>query len=129
MALNIVLLDDCEDLRLLGQQTFKIRLKANCATFGSFEELIGSAQLVLASDLIILDINLGNNMPTGLDAYDWLQQNHFKNPIFFLTGHANSHPLVKRALERGAQVLSKPISVSQLVLALDKAMESVEVVI
>jgi hypothetical protein len=35
--------------------------------------------------------------PAGVDAYGWLQEHGFSGPVVFLTGHARSHPWVRRA--------------------------------
>src|SRR5579862_5380074 len=60
----------------------------------------------LGSRLAILDVNLGPGCPSGLDAHSWLAAEHFSGRIVFLTGHAQSYPLVERAgaLADGARI-------------------------
>jgi FixJ family two-component response regulator len=112
--MRAVLLDDDADLldslaELL--ETFGwASLKA-----ASVEALRALGEAVLSADVAILDVNLGPARPSGLDAFDWLQGNGFAGRIFFLTGHARSHPLVSRAHERGvAVVLEKPLTADAL---------------
>jgi FixJ family two-component response regulator len=62
-----------------------------------------------------LDINLGVDSASGIDAYRWLRDTGFGGRIAFLTGRARTHPMVQEALRFGdAKVYDKPISFSQL---------------
>jgi FixJ family two-component response regulator len=85
-----------------------------CLPFGSVKELLERSPAVLNSKLIFLDINLKPGEPSGIDAYNWLVANHYNGKIFFLTGHAHSHPLVSKAEQSGIEVLEKPISAERL---------------
>ncbi len=70
----------------------------------------------LNCSLAILDINLGENEPSGIDVYKWLLENDFKSPTYFLTGHARSDPRVIEAARMGkAKILSKPIDSGRLI--------------
>ena len=63
----------------------------------------------------ILDINLGPDRRSGIDAYAWLRRQGYKGRIVFLTGHANNHPLVVEAQRIGdAEIYSKPIEPDRL---------------
>jgi DNA-binding NarL/FixJ family response regulator len=70
----------------------------------------------------ILDINLGQGEPTGIDAYHWLRSRGFSGRVVFLTGHAASHPLVREARLIGdAVVLEKPTGMDHLSSAIFEA--------
>jgi FixJ family two-component response regulator len=70
--------------------------------------------------LAILDINLGEGQPSGLDAYHWLRESGFEGKIVFLTGHARSHPLVSQARQAGKVViLEKPTTMERLLSMLE----------
>jgi DNA-binding NtrC family response regulator len=69
----------------------------------------------LATDVAVLDINLGPSRPSGIDAYEWLVAQGYHGRILFLTGHGRSHPLVERAQHlRRATVIDKPTSADVL---------------
>src|SRR5262249_56878703 len=51
-----------------------------------------------------------SNQPSGLDAFNWLSTQGFTGNIVFLTGHAQTHPMVQRALALSrVRVCEKPI--------------------
>ena len=78
-----------------------------------------AASAALACTLGILDVNLGSNQPSGLDAFAWLRAERYPGRIAFLTGHAMTHPLVERARQMGeAVVLPKPLEISKLLALL-----------
>jgi FixJ family two-component response regulator len=63
----------------------------------------------------MLDVNLGADQPSGLDALEWLLRQRFPGEVVFLTGHGQSDPLVQRARKMGiATVMEKPIGLPQL---------------
>jgi FixJ family two-component response regulator len=110
-----LILDDDEDLRLAMQPLIELLTGRPCLAVGGLDELIRARDAVLGCQAALLDINLGVDRPSGLDAYDWLMGERFAGRIAFLTGHARSHPLVARAAHIGpAQVFSKPISADEL---------------
>lgn len=81
----------------------------------SFEELKKFESHLNEYDLIFLDVNLGPNVPSGVDAFNWLMENHFHNEIVFFTGHANTFPIVQKAKEFAkVSVLEKPVPVETL---------------
>ncbi len=87
-----------------------------------FEQLSADESDVLSTGLAILDINLGDPKTSGIDAANWLVSKHYAGLIVFLTGHAASHPLVKRAQEQGNEqdgerirIYEKPIVFNLLV--------------
>ena len=70
---------------------------------------------VFTCSVAILDINLGANRKSGIDAYAWLRKQRIHGRIVFLTGHANMHPLVVEAHRVGdAEIFSKPIEPDRL---------------
>lgn len=78
----------------------------------SFDELTQMRNQALQCSVAFLDISLGAGQPNGLDAFEWLKQVNFRGRIYFLTGHAMSHPLVVEACQKwGAEVLAKPMDI------------------
>jgi FixJ family two-component response regulator len=71
----------------------------------------------------ILDVNLGPEVPSGLDVAEWLREHHFAGRIVFLTGHARSHPLVAQLKhDARAEVLQKPVSPPALLRIIEEAL-------
>lgn len=107
---GVVFLDDDKDLRDLFADVVALLSGRDCLTVGSVAELIDQRVQALAAELAILDINLGPDAPSGLDAYHWLREQGFGGRIVFLTGHAASHPLVAEAHQLGdVRVFEKPL--------------------
>jgi DNA-binding NtrC family response regulator len=114
LPVKVLFLDDNADLgqvmedlvQELGHQIVNVR---------TCRQLTGVLDRALECDVAILDINLGSGEPSGLDAYDQLRTRGYRGRVVFLTGHADSHPLVLQAIESGrARVLRKPISFEEL---------------
>ena len=110
---SVLLLDDDDDLReaiadLLGL------FGARCVAMPSLRALVDAQAAALGCTLAILDVNLGDGQPSGVEAYEWLRGQGFAGRIVFLTGHAASHPAVARAARLGVRVLAKPIESSEL---------------
>jgi DNA-binding response OmpR family regulator len=110
---HILLLDDDEDLRDAVCDLIAL-FGAPCIALPSVAALTAEAAQALRCRLAILDVNLGDGQPSGVDAYEWLRANGFPGRIVFLTGHAASHPAVARAASLGVQVLAKPIESAEL---------------
>jgi CheY-like chemotaxis protein len=113
---QILLLEDDSDLG----SYFKDLLEMNgspAVVAESVDELVSRRNEVFECETAFLDIDLGRNRPTGVDAYKWLVQENFTGRVFFLTAHARNSPLVSDALSIGngnVEVLSKPISPQNL---------------
>jgi FixJ family two-component response regulator len=109
---HTVFLDDDEDLRLILCYFISGLENARCTGFGSLDELQANQSEALGADLVILDVNLGADKPTGVDAYRWLCDMGYRGQIVFLTGHASSHPQVEEAWHLpGVTVLEKPVDI------------------
>lgn len=111
---KILLLDDNDDMRTLMARYLKLKTGADCLSLSRFNDLENHAAEVMDQDIAILDINLGHNEPSGLDAFRWLRDHNFRGQIVFLTAHAKSHPLVRKSCELSARVFEKPISPERL---------------
>jgi len=115
MARRVIFLDDDEDLRPIVVDLMAL-FETQCdavASMDELQELIG--RVGLAHDLAILDINLGADRASGIDAYRWLREQGYTGNVEFLTGHARSHPLVEQARRLGdALVHDKPVSIGEL---------------
>jgi FixJ family two-component response regulator len=116
-----VFLDDSEDLRELMKVLLKSVLGVDCLCFGSLTEFQNRSDDVLHAKLAILDINLGANVPSGIDAFCWLNEQGFPGKIVFLTGHARANPLVTQAEKNGVQVLEKPLHPDDLLSVVSEA--------
>jgi len=117
---GVLFLDDDEDLRDSFTDLVRTVFDRDCRGISSYQDLVGLGPQALACALAILDINLGPEVPSGLDAYNWLRRRGFSGRIVFLTGHANSHPLVIEASRLGdAEVIAKPVSFEALSALLD----------
>lgn len=112
---RVIFLDDDRDLREVFAELVT-GMGISVSTVSSVGELEAAMSKPGSNfDLAILDINLGPDAPSGIDAYRWLKDHDFAGRTVFLTGHARSHPLVSEALRLGdATVHDKPISVAEL---------------
>lgn len=113
--MRILVLDDDDDLRELLCLFAENAGAEGCTVAASFDQLRAAEGDALSCDVAILDVNLGPGVPSGVDAYEWLREHRFAGKIVFLTGHARSHPLVRRALALpDVRVLEKPIDADEL---------------
>jgi DNA-binding NtrC family response regulator len=118
---DVVIVDDDDDLldavsELVEETTNRRVWKAR-----SVAELMTLGPHALDCELAILDVNLGADAPSGLDALNWLNEQHFKGRALFLTGHAPSYQLVQNAwTSTNVPVLSKPISGEDLLALLEQ---------
>ena len=111
----VLYVEDNDDLRELVVELVRAVLKHRCVGVGSYEELVALGEEALGCSIAILDINLGPNQPSGIDAYAWLSDKGYTGRIVFLTGHASAHPLVVEAQRIGnAEIFSKPIEPDRL---------------
>ena len=111
----VLYVEDNDDLRELVVELVTVVIKRPCVGVGSYEELVALGDEVLGCSVAILDINLGANRRSGIDAYAWLRHTGYTGRIVFLTGHASTHPLVVEAQRIGdAEIFSKPIEPDRL---------------
>jgi DNA-binding NtrC family response regulator len=112
---TVLIVDDDEDLRSALGDTLKEIFGVNSIAAASVPEMMALEQHALACDVAIIDINLGNAQPSGIDAFEWLTRHGFSGRVVFLTGHARSHPLVEDACrQRRTRVYQKPLTLEQL---------------
>ena len=119
---RIVFLDDSEDLRELMPVLLELALGVECLCFGSLMEFEEHSEEVLRSRVAILDINLGPNVPDGVDAFNWLMDRGFQGKILFFTGHARTNPLVAQAIRNGVEILEKPVHPDEIVSFVTRAL-------
>jgi DNA-binding NtrC family response regulator len=114
MAAVLILEDDDDCRQLLGEV---LRLgDHSCLEASTLAEVEKREREAIDCDLAMIDINLGPEQPSGVDACRWLLKHGFHGKIVFLTGHADSHPLVVEAARIAhAKVLTKPIETERLV--------------
>lgn len=112
---KVLILDDDHDLCLVMSQMFEALGAENTVAVHSLAELQTSQDRALHADLALLDVNLGENAPTGVDAYYWLRDHGFHGQAVFFTGHARSNPLIKKALEiPNVKLLEKPAPIDAI---------------
>jgi FixJ family two-component response regulator len=117
---DVLFLDDDEDLRATFADLVRTIFERECHGIRSYGDLMELGERALKCGVAILDINLGPQVPSGLDAYGWLRAHGFHGRIVFLTGHAASHPLVVEAKRLGdAEVIGKPVSLDALTSMLE----------
>jgi FixJ family two-component response regulator len=115
MSQGVVVLDDDEDLRQTVAEVAEMLSGEPSLGVASFADLVRASEFVLGSRLVILDINLGAGVPSGLDAFRWLRSQSYRGRVVFLTGHARSHPATEEARRLSdARVLEKPVAISVL---------------
>lgn len=109
-AEGVLLLDDNQDLLDTLADTVRLVSGRPSLKLRNVAELRSQREAALGCALAILDIHLGANQPSGLDAYELLVAAGFAGRIVFLTGHAGDHPLVRRVSQLGGiESLRKPI--------------------
>ena len=110
----LTIVDDCRELRHLIQLLAEEELGIGCLGVESLSELISNRDEVLKSNAILVDINLGQGEPDGVEVYHWIQQQGYEGQVLFLTGHAKESPQVQEASRTGIPVLEKPMRADQL---------------
>lgn len=123
MRTSVLYLDDNTDLRELLAALIESALDVHCFTVSSVDELKENSGIVFQTNVAILDIELGFQQPTGIDAYRWLIESNYQGHIFFLTGHGRSHPLVQEATKSGVTIWEKPIGAEQITSAIQSLLQ------
>jgi len=121
-AAIVLFLDDNEDLRELMPVLLETTLGVRCLSFGSLMELQANAREVLRANVAILDINLGPDVPDGIDAFHWLKDQGFQGKILFLTGHARTSSQLEFAEGNGVEILEKPLSPDKIISSVARAL-------
>lgn len=112
---RVLLLDDDIDLCTVVSEIILDLGSPNCLCIHSVDDLKKLDNKIFEFDVMLLDVNLGNNGSTGVDAYHWLVEKKYQGKIAFFTGHARSNPLVKKALEDpGISLIEKPAGLSEI---------------
>jgi DNA-binding NtrC family response regulator len=106
---KIVFLDDSEDLRDLMPILLESTLGVECICFGSLMEFENRSEEVLDAKVALIDINLGPNVPDGIDAFHLVDQSWISGKGLFFTGHARTNPQVALAERNGVEILEKPL--------------------
>ena len=121
MPARVVFLDDNQDLRELMRDVLESSLKVECTCFASVMEFMKHAEEVLRAKVAILDINLGFNVPSGMDAFHWLTKQGFQGKVVFFTGHARIY--LQAALDEGSgpEILEKPVDLNKLISVVQRA--------
>lgn len=122
MKRGVLLVDDDDDLLEAMAELVELYAGRPVVKAHSVAELASVGDAALASDVAIVDINLGPEAPSGIEAHHWLVDRHYTGRVVFLTGHAAGFPLVEEARQmHGVVVLSKPIACERLLDLLEPA--------
>lgn len=115
---DVVVVDDDDDLLDAVAELVEETTKRRVWKARSVAELMKLGSHALDCELAILDVNLGADAPSGLDALNWLTERQFKGRALFLTGHARSYQDARTSTT--VPVLSKPISGEDLLALLER---------
>lgn len=117
---KILLLDDNKELCTLMTAMFRELGDHDISCFNSYAEMVVLKSHQINFDIAFLDVNLGVNVPSGIDAFDWLINSGYKGRIIFFTGHARSYPLLKKSMEYpNVRLLEKPADIEKIQAQLD----------
>lgn len=114
MVASIMFLEDNAELREVLSEVTKSELGEEALSYSRLEDLKNHRDEVLQTKIAIIDINLGSEEPTGVEAFRWLKSQGYSGKICFLTGHVGAHPMVQEASEVGVEIWSKPMFASKL---------------
>ena len=114
MVASIAFLEDNDELREVLAEVTKSELGEESICFRKVEELIAKESEVMQTKMAIIDLNLGQDEASGVDAFYWLKNHGYQGKICFLTGHGKTHPLVIQASEIGAEIWTKPMYANKL---------------
>lgn len=107
---TIFFLDDSPEFLFLVQKYIEHESGCKALTAESYDKTVLNEAPVMSSDMAFLDINLGSDVPSGIDVYLWLREKGYKKPIYFLTGHGANSVEVKKAAALGdVKILTKPL--------------------
>jgi two-component system nitrogen regulation response regulator NtrX len=113
---SVLIIDDDEDLRASVSDVLAAAGVTRRVLASSLAELQQQAAVALSCGLAILDVNLGEGQPTGVDVSSWLRQHGFAGAIVFLTGHAATDPrVIAAAAVPNTRIVAKPFSFAGLV--------------
>lgn len=119
MAKHLMVLlvdDDLDLLEVLKEALITLCGVEKVVTATSLFDVQNKKDEVIQCHLSILDVNLGQNLPSGVDVANYLHQIHFSGDVVFLTGHAVTEPEVVAAAKiPGTRVFAKPIHMKQLI--------------
>jgi DNA-binding response OmpR family regulator len=112
---RILFVDDDADLLEAMQDIVRVLKLGTTVVAASLEEVQAKRAEVLSCTLAVLDLNLGVDLPNGIDVFRWLRAEGFTGMIAFLTGHGASDPRVKAAVQlESGRILTKPIELDDL---------------
>jgi CheY-like chemotaxis protein len=112
---SVLFVDDSEDIRLLISYSLMSLGLKRCVLAGSLDQVQQLSDEALKTNIALLDINLGPNLPTGQDVYKWLIGNNYQGRIAFLTGYSiDDNMLDGRIDTTKTPVLTKPVPLKTL---------------
>jgi DNA-binding response OmpR family regulator len=105
---RILICDDDPDIAEVMGEFFRDH-GFDCVITQSADEVVAHRSEALGCSLAILDVNLGQGQPSGVDVFRWLQRERFGGSVVFLTGHAVTSSILDGARTLGVPILSKPV--------------------
>lgn len=101
---TLLIIDDEEDIGEILATLLEDDFQCECASTGALGLKMATEK---SYDVIITDLEMPE--VAGIDIITQVRESGLKVPIFVSTGHDQTHPKVKEALEAGAQAaLLKP---------------------
>lgn len=112
---GVLVVDDNSDLCSLLADFFGTLGASRTVTAVSLDDVKRQATDALGTALAFVDVNLGKDVPNGVDVCRWLNGNAYHGRIVVLTGHGADDPRVEQAARiADAAILSKPVTAEQL---------------
>jgi FixJ family two-component response regulator len=120
---EVLIVDDDLDLRHALADLVEAVNGRRVIGVADLDELVALGPRALACGLVIIDVNLGPGVPSGLDALAWLQKQGYRGNMVFLTGHGRSDPQVQEAQRLGGiPVLTKPLGVEAILSLIERTL-------
>jgi DNA-binding response OmpR family regulator len=110
---RILICDDDPDIAEVMGEFFRDH-GFDCVAAQSFDEVVANRSEALGCSLAILDVNLGQGQPSGVDVFRWLQHERFGGSVVFLTGHAVMSSVLSGMRALGVPILAKPVAAETL---------------
>jgi DNA-binding NtrC family response regulator len=119
---ELLIVDDDADLREALADLLEDTYGRHVLGAAGLDQLAALGQRALECGLVIIDVNLGMEKPSGLEVLAWLREHGYRGKAVFLTGHARTTPQVEQAhhVEEGVAVLSKPLGVDALMALVER---------
>lgn len=112
---SILILDDNKDLTFILEMTMEEFGVPLFKAINSYDELVALTDDLFLFEVALLDINLGEGKPDGLDAFKFLKSKLYLGEVIFFSGHGIHDSRVQLALTNShSRLIQKPASMEIL---------------